>query len=204
MKIEDILIKPDEDLLDPKDDAVFKFLFTSENEYSRGALKSLISELTGHEVKELRISMNEPPVEFVGDKQIRFDVNCLFNDGQRANVEMCMYPNENEAGRSELFAARLFLTQETKGKKYNEIADAYQISIIDKKELTNDDSVLHVYEFYDSENKVSLGGKIHIIHIELKKYDRLEKTTKNMDGKERWGAYLKWIKNKEKIDLVNE
>jgi hypothetical protein len=56
--------------------------------------------------------------------------------------------------------------------------------------LTHDDSVFHVYEFYDKENKVSLGGKIHIIHVELKKFDRSSKMMQNMDIREKWGAYL--------------
>ena len=202
--MKDIFLKPDENLLDPKDDAVFKFLFTSENDDSRGALKAFISDFTGQKVEKLTISLNEPPVTFLEDKQIRFDVNCTFDGGHRANVEMCMNPNENEAGRSEFFASRLFVSQPTKGKRYDEIVDAYQISIIDNKELTSDDSILHVYEFYDKENKVSLGGKIHIIHVEIKKFERIAKSTEKMDIKEKWGAYLKWLKDKEKIDIVNE
>ncbi|MDR2074430.1 MAG: hypothetical protein LBP36_03635 [Oscillospiraceae bacterium] len=49
MKIEDILIKPDEDLLDPTNDIVFKAMLTSDNEASQQALKHIISDFTGLE-----------------------------------------------------------------------------------------------------------------------------------------------------------
>ena len=202
--LKNVLLRPEEDLLDPTDDAVFKFLFTSENKDSKGALKAFLSAFTEHEVKDLTLCPNEPPVTFLGDKQIRFDINCVFENGHRANIEMCMNPNENERGRSEFFASRLFVSQETKGKRYDEIVDAYQISIIDKKELTNDDSILHVYEFYDKENGVSLGGKIRIIHLEIKKLERIVKSAKDMNLKEKWGAYLKWMKDKTKIGFLND
>jgi predicted transposase/invertase (TIGR01784 family) len=202
--MEDFLIKPEEDLLDLKDDVTFKFVFSSERESSRKALSSLISAFTGHEIKKLSVSPNESVAQFLREKQIRFDVCCVFNNGERANVEMCFHPNEDEALRSEFFAARLHTSQESKGKYYDELASSYQISLIDNEELTKDNEIIHVYKFYDEKNKVSLGGKICIIHAELKKLERIPNTVETMDLKEKWATLIKWIKNKEKIDLLNK
>ena len=88
--MEDFLIRPDENILDPKLDPIFKALFTSETPESKAALRGFLSVFTGQKVVETTLLPNEPAVEQSKEKQIRFDFSCKFNNGNRATVEMAL------------------------------------------------------------------------------------------------------------------
>jgi hypothetical protein len=81
-------VNPDEDLLDPTDDIVFKAMLTSDNEASHRTLKSMISDFTGLEIEEVRVVENEPQCGSVLEKNVRLDVSCIFNGKEIAEVEM--------------------------------------------------------------------------------------------------------------------
>ncbi|MDR1072279.1 MAG: hypothetical protein LBL45_01195 [Treponema sp.] len=55
-----------------------------------------------------------------------------------------------------------------------------------KKRLCEDEEFFHIFEYYDAEKKVSLGGRIRIIIMELSKAERvIEKPVEAMTAKER-------------------
>jgi hypothetical protein len=90
-----------ETLLDPREDSVFKAIFTKDTPSSRGALKSLVSAYLHQELDVLTVIANEPPVQNKED-QIRYDIACVFNDGEKADVEMTLYPGKFETRRMEI------------------------------------------------------------------------------------------------------
>ena len=97
-------------------DAVFKAVFTKNTPESRIALKSLLSAFLGREVSVLDVNANEPPINDLRDRQIRFDISVRFNDGELANVEMTVNPKQYESLRFEYYTARLFVSQSIRGK----------------------------------------------------------------------------------------
>jgi len=71
-----------DDLVDIRYDNVFKAVFTRNTPASRGALSRLVSALIDREVSVTDIYANEPPVDNLHDRQIRFDINCRAENGE--------------------------------------------------------------------------------------------------------------------------
>jgi predicted transposase/invertase (TIGR01784 family) len=197
-------INPNEDLLDPKNDIVFKAMLTSNNEWSYQTLKNIISDFTGLEIEEVRITENEPQCGSVEEKHIRLDVSCIFNGKEIAEVEMTMDADKFEFIRIEYYLARLYSSAKTKGvKKYEDYPDAYQISIIGNRIInTENEDPISFYGLCDLKTKKPINGKMHMIIAELKKIktEDIEKMT----AKEKWAAFFKWFKDKKKADKLGE
>lgn len=71
-------IKP---LLNPRIDRNFKSIFTQDREESRIALKSFLSAMIGETITEVTVKKNEPAIQFDGEKDINYNINCVLRDG---------------------------------------------------------------------------------------------------------------------------
>ena len=118
-------------ILDIRYDPVFKAVFTRETAESRAALSDLISALIGRTVTVETIIANEPPVDDLRQRYLRFDVACKTGKGEQINVEMSFNPEASEPVRLEYHAARLYLRQNIHGKNkiYDDLKETYQITI---------------------------------------------------------------------------
>jgi predicted transposase/invertase (TIGR01784 family) len=199
-----------DDFDDPIDiclDNVFKAVFTRNTHTSQGALSKLISALIGREVSIIAISANEPPIDNLRDRQIRFDINCKAENGELVNVEMSLNPDPFEPVRLEFHAGKLFTGQDIRGsdKSYDDLRQAYQIAILAKDYFFSDEVVLHTFEYYDREHGVSLNGRSRIITLELSKLDKvIEKPIKDMSAPEHWGVFFRYLTDKAKRVKINE
>ena len=197
----------DDDLIDICYDSVFKAVFTRNTPSSQGALSKLVSALIDQEVSVIEIITNEPPIESLHDRQIRFDINCKTGDGELINVEMSLNPTRYEPVRLEYHAGKLFSGQDIRGrtKSYKKLKPAYQIAILAKDRFFPNESFIHCFEYYDPGQAVSLKGRTRIITLELSKLDRLiEKPVSGMDTRELWAYYFKYLTDKEKRRKINE
>ena len=129
-----------EDIIDICMDSVFKAVFTKDTPASRGALSRLVSAIIGRELSILAIVANEPTIENLRDRQLRFDINCRTGDGELVNVEMSLNPDRFEPVRLEFHTAKLFIGQDIKGtdKTYNDLKRTYQIAILVKERFFPD------------------------------------------------------------------
>ena len=138
-------------------------------EYYRtlGALSRLVSALIGRKISIVTLCANEPPVENLRDRQVRFDINCRAEDGELLEVEMCFDPASYEPVRLEFHAAKLYIGQDIRGqdKSYGDLKRAYQIAILAKGRFFPDDSFIHTFEYYDPAKQISLNGRTRIITI---------------------------------------
>ncbi|MDR1625143.1 MAG: Rpn family recombination-promoting nuclease/putative transposase, partial [Spirochaetia bacterium] len=147
----------DADIIDIRYDEAFKAVFTRDTPQSRGALKGLLSCLIRREITGLTLISSEPPPNFPGDRQIRFDICCKFDDGNLADIEMTIAPGASEVLRMEFYATRLFVTQDISGNRsYKDLKSAYQISILHRN-LFPDGFLVHGFEYHDAEHGLSLG-----------------------------------------------
>ena len=197
----------DDDVLDPCMDPVTKAIFTKDTPESRAALNGLLSDILGQEVGVFAVGVNEPPVDDIRDRQIRYDINCRFSTGELANVEMTMYPDASEVNRLEYYAAKLHASQNLKGKdkSYKDVKKTYQISFVVKERLLPDEVLVHWFEYYDKKNKISLGGCSNVISIELCKLDSiLKKPLDEMTGTELWAMFFRFSSHMEHRPLINE
>jgi predicted transposase/invertase (TIGR01784 family) len=193
-----------ETLLDPREDPVFKAIFTKDTPASRGALRSLVFAYLGRELDILTIIANEPPVHTSADRQIRYDIACVFNNGEKADVEMTLFPGKFEAPRMEYYLARPHCSQELKGDPdYAGVKRSYQISFLGEN-LFKDTGMRHRFEYYDRENDIRLDGRTKLVVIELRKVNRLsEEPLERLSGEERWALFFQSASDPGKLGLVN-
>ncbi|MDR2922551.1 MAG: Rpn family recombination-promoting nuclease/putative transposase, partial [Treponema sp.] len=120
-----------DDLIDIRQDNVFKAVFTRDTPASKTALSRLVSALIGRTVSIIAVVANEPPADSLRDRQIRFDINCRAEDGELVNVEMSLNTDPFEPVRLEFYAGKLFTGQDIRGsgKDYDDLQRAYQIAI---------------------------------------------------------------------------
>jgi predicted transposase/invertase (TIGR01784 family) len=196
-----------DDLLDIRKDNVFKAVFTKDIPESQTALGKLVSALVGRKLNIIAINANEPPIDDLRDRQIRFDIKCKAKNGEPINVEMSLNPDPFEPVRLEFHAGKLFTGQDIRGKDktYNDLKQAYQIAILAEEHFFQDDIPLHTFEYYDREHRVSLNGRSRIITLELSKLGKIvEKPIKDMNAPELWGVYFQYLPDKSKRGIINK
>ena len=202
-------IKFDEndDLIDIRFDNVFKAVFTKDNPNSKGALSKLVSAFIGREVQVENINANEPAIDNLRDRQIRFDISCKAESGELINVEMSLNPKPFEPVRLEFFAGKLFIGQDIRGveKDYNNLKEAFQIAILAREHFFPDGEFLHTFEYYDPVHNIPLKGKSRIITVELSKLEKVvEKPASQMSDPERWAVYFEYLTDRNKRSKINE
>ncbi len=202
-----IFFQYEDDIISPCWDNVFKATFTKDTPESRGALEYLLSAIIGRIVTVLLITANEPPVDDVNERQIRYDIQCKFDDGELCNIEMTLNPDSSEPVRLEYYSSKLFTSQSIRGKKksYKDLKCSYQIALIVNAPIIDDDVFVHNFKYYDEENSISLNGRSHIITIELSKLEQIaQKPVSDMTALERWAVFFRYTPDKDKRELVNE
>jgi len=197
-------------VMDIRYDPVFKAVFTKDTKESRGALSHLISALIGRNVTVETIIANEPPVDDLRQRYLRFDVACKTEEGELVNVEMSFNPKKDEPVRLEYHAAKLFVGQDMHGedKEYKDLKETYQIAILAKNRFFFDVELIHNFIYYDPDTRISLGGKTKIITVELVKTKPIvDKPTEEMTTAELWAVFFEYLTNKEKrvkmIEIIN-
>ena len=205
--MEKLFLQDDDDPVDIRRDNVFKAVFTKHTPESSKALSNLVSALIGREISIVSILANEPPVESVRDRQIRFDIKCRAENGELLNVEMCLNPDIFEPYRLEYYTARLFGGQDIKGSdsSYRDLKMTYQIAILANMKFFSDDDYYHIFEYYDRIRSVSFNGRTQIITLELSKLDCIvEKPTGQMTVSERWAVFFEYLTDRDRRDKINE
>jgi predicted transposase/invertase (TIGR01784 family) len=167
-------------------------------------LSKLLSAIIGRDVQVLAITANEPPIENIRDRQIRFDISVKL-DGELSNIEMTMSPRAFEHLRLEYYVARFFVSQDIRGinKDYGDLDKTYQIALINGN-IFPDLSFFHTFEYYDREHDISLNGQTRIITVELSKLGEIvQKPAETMSAVEKWAVFFRYCLDKERRDLIN-
>jgi predicted transposase/invertase (TIGR01784 family) len=196
-----------DDLIDICLDNVFKAVFARDTPESQRALSAFLSAVTGRELAVITIRANEPPIDNLRDRQIRFDINCRAEEGELVNVEMSLNPDVCEPVRLEFHAGKLFTGQDIRGidKSYNDLKAAYQIAVLGKERFFEDEEFLHQFEYYDPERRIRLGGRSRIITLELTKLERvIEKPAGVMSAPEHWAVFFRYLTDKGRREKINE
>jgi predicted transposase/invertase (TIGR01784 family) len=194
-------------ILDIRYDPVFKAVFTRDTAESRAALSNLISALIGRTVTVDTVVANEPAIDDIRQRYLRFDIACKTGKGEPINVEMCFNPKAHEPVRLEYHTARLFLRQDIHGKNktYDDLKETYQIAILAKEKFFPDENLTHNFIYYDPDNRVSLGGRTRIITVELVKAGSVAgKPVEEMTNAELWAVFFQYLTDGEKRGKINE
>jgi predicted transposase/invertase (TIGR01784 family) len=197
-------------IFDIRYDPVFKAVFTKDTSTSRVALSDLISTLIGRTVAVEAITANEPPINDLRQKYVRFDVSCRTVEGEFVDVEMSFNPGSDELARLEYYTSILFTGQDIHGKEknYNNLKETYQIAILAKGRFFPDKNLIHDFSYSDLKTLVSYGGKTRIITVELVKTEPIvDKPVEEMTTAERWAVFFQYLTDEEKrvkiIEIIN-
>jgi predicted transposase/invertase (TIGR01784 family) len=205
--MEKIYFNYEDDIINPCWDNVFKAIFTKDTLESRGALKYFLSAVLRRKLTVLSIMANEPPVDSVNERQIRYDITCKFDDGELCNIEMTLNPDAYEPVRLEYYSSKLFVNQDIrgKGKSYRDLKHSYQIALLVNAPIFEDSVFVHNFKHYDEDHGISLNGRSHIITIELSKLEQIaKKPVAEMTALERWAVFFRYTPDKDRRELVNE
>jgi hypothetical protein len=67
-----------------------------------------------------------------------------------------------------------------------------------------DQSFIHIFEYYDREQDISLNGQTRIITVELSKLEEtVRKPPETMSAVEKWAVFFRYCLDKERRDLIN-
>ena len=196
----------DEDIIDIRYDSVFKAVFTRGTLESRKALSSLVSACIEKPVEVENIAANEPPAEGENDRQVRFDISCRTTDGRYVNVEMSLAPDPFEPVRLEYYAAKLYLSQDIRGRDrdYDDLEPTYQVAILGEGNFFGDEDFFHAFEYHDPKRGIPLGGRIRIVTLELSKLaDAVRKPVSEMRNPELWGVFFRYLTDLRMRPVIN-
>jgi predicted transposase/invertase (TIGR01784 family) len=190
-----------------KDDYIFKSVLTN---HDSGIIRnSMISAFTGLKIVSSEIAENEPAAEnAMLEKPVRFDVNCITDDGTKVQIEMQAHrmPRDNSANehknlrvRSLYYMGKLFSGQ--REEIYSDMNKAIQIMICDFP-VFEDDRFIH--KFYYKDTEIILSDYCSIIYVELPKIKKsLSKPVDEMTDDERWAVFIEFAnENKFKEKAV--
>ena len=192
--------------LNPRLDFNFKAIFTQDRPESRLALKSFLSAMIGEEVTEVTVKENEPAGQYEDQRGVRYDINCVFADGTRAQIEMQGYDQKTDYGRrAEYYVSRLVSSVAMAGKDWGDLPRAYQISVLNFKYDSGNESFLHHYVLADMTDGATLEGIINVIFLELPKLPPINGSTdiKSLPSAVKWGTFIKEADNPDKQDLID-
>jgi len=191
---QNIFIQPDADLLPPTDDGIFKSLLTRDEPESRIVLMDIIGNIIGRKVLEVTVLNNEISTTDVTQLQERLDVNCKLDNEDYVNIEMQatkmkgLQDTKMKAliNRVSYYACDLYSSQGIKGKGYEKLNKAYQITLADFTVFEKRKQFISQFQFRNENGEV-LTDDINIIFIELSKLDELlSKPVEEMTQLEMW------------------
>lgn len=185
--------------LNIKNDFIFKEVFASNDELSKGALKELVSAYLQRDIMNIEVTKNEIRSSYFLQKETRMDINVIFNDGEMANIEMqLLNQKEDLNARMVYYLTQLFNSQPMKGKSYTSLHNTYTILIANFTFL-EDERQYHDF-FLQDEERLKFSDLLHIIVIELSKV--VEKKVEDMNAIEGWNYFFRNYENEEKTGII--
>src|SRR3989339_54526 len=200
------------DILPPTDDCIFKSLLTRDEPESKIVLMDIISNIIGRKVVSVAILNNEIPTTDITQLQERLDVNCKIDDGDFINIEMqaskirSSLPSTMKSliNRMTYYLCDLYSSQGIKGKSYDKLEKAYQITLTDFTVFQERKEFINHFQFRN-ENCEVLTADVNMIFLELSKLEEiLKKPVSEMSPLEMWLVFFEYVDDKDKREIVNK
>ena len=190
-------------LLNPCADPTFKILFTDESKEAHQALTCFLCDILKKEVTDVVLQPNELSGEALSDKQSEFDINCKI-DGQIANIEMQGENDESAYGkRVEYHVAHILNHYTTKGTKWNEIPQVFQISVMNFIFDTEEEDCINHY-ILRNKNGRHVSKTLNVIFMELPKINKLSDDIAKLTKPQMWGKFFLNVSKPEKAEYIQK
>jgi len=185
-------------ILPPYDDQIFKSILI--RPAAEPARVDLLSALLGRTVKTATVLNTELPGRDVDVKQERFDVNCSFEDGDQAAVEMQANPMEGDTASNQHENIReralyglcdLHANQSGKGVEYAKFVKSYHITITNYRVYDEDRELVEMFKMRNERNSITLTNSIASVFVDLTLVNNiLKKPIDEMTAAEMWAVFL--------------
>jgi predicted transposase/invertase (TIGR01784 family) len=200
---EKIFIPKDKNLLDPKEDSIFKTIFTQSGQGTKLALKNLVMAIIGHEPEDVEVINNELPKNTEKAKDIRLDLQCRMKDGDLVNIEIqTCKDNDSLTKRSIYYASRMMSSVELKGDRYEKLPRVYHVMFANFRLFDEDNDYMHRLIIRDE--KVKIEDTFIFVFIQMPLLRIGGRDVKNLSDLEKWVIFLRESTDKNKRDLLNE
>ena len=200
-------------LLNPRVDSTFKALFTRDTPEARDALHSFLEAATDRKIKSWKLTANDAPIEFGGQRGVSYDIACEFDDGMAADIEIQAFNQKYDYGkRAEYQVARLETTYLKRGDNWQKAPTVYQVSVLDfhyqpKKDgeecEKKETPVVSRYAMRTKDGR-ELSNSLNIVFIELPKAVELEESVDSNTALENWAIFLKDADNPKKENVIQK
>ncbi|MBR5915554.1 MAG: Rpn family recombination-promoting nuclease/putative transposase [Spirochaetia bacterium] len=198
-----IFIPKDKNLLDPKEDSIFKTIFTQSGQGTKLALKNLVMAIIGHEPEDVEIINNELPKTVEKAKDIRLDLQCRMKDGDLVNIEIqTCKDNDSLTKRSIYYASRMMSSVELKGDRYEKLPRVYHVMFANFRLFDEDNDYMHRLIIRDE--KVKIEDTFIFVFIQMPLLRIGDRDVKNLSDIEKWVIFLRESTDRNKRDLLNE
>lgn len=199
------MTKSNQSLLDPKNDYIFKRIFTEHPD----ALVHLINDLRPDLPAIAEVEILNPTItpEEMAGKSIVLDVLAQDSDGNRYNIEMQVRRYNEWGKRSAYYLAKMLTDQLSAGDDYTELNAVIGIHLLDFDLYTADtaqqNQAVWRFELRDElQPDVKLGNDLQLNLIEMKKADRLGLGDQNL--KDWITLFEHWQEESRMASITNE
>ena len=192
------------ELLDPKNDYVFKKIFGSKG--NENVLKSLINAiLQGNPViKELELLNTEYSKEGVISKGCRFDILAKINNNTSINIEMQYYIDSNIKNRLIYYSDRLNVEEYKTGDKYDD-KNVISIWILANNINDREEPISEILPCFIKKGKDDyeiFNENKRIILLEIQKYKITDENIKDLLTN--WINFLKTPEYLENSEIIKK
>jgi predicted transposase/invertase (TIGR01784 family) len=206
------LLPRDIDILPPSDDRIFKLILTSPD--GKQPLMDLIAATIRRSVVDVVIRNNELPLGDIGLKADRLDINCKIDDGTQVDLEMQASRLEekgkdgkhrNLTGKSIYYLCDLHSSQNSKGRRYDQLAQTYQVTFCSYTVFPDLPSYVNPFSMrHDTTNEL-MSDAIHVIYVELSKLSEIvKKSADDMTDLDKWAVFFRYADIPEYREAVNK
>jgi predicted transposase/invertase (TIGR01784 family) len=198
------------DILPPSDDRIFKLILSSAE--SEPVLADLISATIKRKVVRVAVRNNDIPPGDTEEKAERLDVNCQLDDGTQVDLEMqASYIEEigeghnNLKGKSIYYLCDLHSSQSSKGRRYDELAQTYQVTFCSYTVFPDLPNYVNPFSMRHDVTNEPLSDAITVIYVELSKLGKIiEKSVGDMTDLEKWAVFFRYADVPEYRETVNK
>ncbi len=181
-------------LLDPKNDVVFKMLFTRKQHHQ--LLHSLLTSVLNpvEPIVELEILNPDLPKNIVGDRSVILDIHVKLANGEHVNIEMQMAHQKQIWARMHYHWARLFSQQALTGSRFLQLRPATVIFFNKFKEFNVPQEDYHLgFSLQERKNRVFPNEYIKLEIIQLPQILLLPNRTQGDDNSQMLLAWSRFL-----------
>ncbi|MEK3913023.1 Rpn family recombination-promoting nuclease/putative transposase [Paenibacillus sp. FSL H7-0331] len=192
------------ELLDPKNDFVFKRIFGSEEnkDVLLAFLNNTFIEAGEPPLTEILLMNPYTDKDAPRDKQSIFDIRAKTTTGELINIEMQLFNQYDIEKRTLFYWSKQYSGQLEEGQRYRQLKKCVTINILNYSFLPND-RYHNVFHLREDQSGIPLSNDIEIHMIELSKLD--EQMIPIQGGLVNWLLFLKGVsKSNWEVLTMNE